>query len=278
MSGRESVSPLRSADLPNYDNPPVNEVVVGVQYAPPEGFSATNFGEVHGLFAAEFPKVEEKPWLEPKIETFGEAERSLAIAARSPARPVLPRLWFVSEAGDHLLQFQEDRFFLNWMRRGSGDEYPRFDSILDRFMNHLGTLRRYYRDRHGHHVALSQAEVMYVNTIPVSSFGELSRWISGGLPGSGAVHSLNFSSEEVMCDKAGQPTQRFYAEIVSTHAKEGEGKAYRLSLTVRGIPCAEGDAASIDLREYLSTYRRKIVETFDSIITDHAKNEWGRQP
>ena len=276
MSSRESASLRRPDDLPNYDTPPINEVIVGVQYGPPDDFSMVKFGEVHDLFKSRFPDVQEKPCLEPRIETFGGVDPFPAAAPKSLVHPVPPRLWFLSEDGSHLLQFQKDTFLLNWMRRGPKDTYPRFEKICDLFMDCLGKLRAYYSDV-GHKIVLSQAEVMYVNTIPVSDFRELSDWLSVGLLSDSPVSSLNFASEEVLLDDEGHPTQRLYMEINSAHAREGAGKAYRLRLTVRGIPRSESESASVDLRGYLSMCRCQIVKTFDKIITKQAQEKWGRR-
>ena len=268
--------PPRPPGLPDYDNPPVNEVIVGVQYGPPGDFNAVRLGEVHDLFKSDFPEVQEKPWLEPKLETFGGSGLSSAAAASLSLPAALPRLWFLSEDADHLLQFQKDRLILNWIRRDKEDRYPRFEGIRDTFMGCLGKLRAYYSGI-GHGIVLSQVEVAYVNTIPVASWQELSEWLSVGLPSEDPVSSLNFVSEEIMRDEQDRPTSRCYTEIGSMHVKSGAGKAYKLSLTVRGIPRPDAEAASVDLGKHLSEYRCKIVETFDKIITDRAKQAWRRK-
>ena len=262
----------RPADLPNYDNPPLTEVIVGVQYEPFEKFNAIMLGEIYSLFKPNFPEVEEKPWLPPKMETFGGVSAPPAIQFGLLPDPMAPRLWFLSRSKDHLLQFQKDRLLLNWTKRDSGDAYPHFDGILDTFVTCLGQLGKYYSSK-GHALRLSQAEVSYVNTIPVPSFSRLSEWLLVGSPPEDPITSLRFASEEVMFDAKRRPTRRFYIEVDSAHAQEGDDKAYRLVLTVRGKPHAD---EQIGLADYLLAYRRKIVETFDRINTTQAKKEWGR--
>ena len=55
----------RPKDLPEYDNPPINEVVLGVQFSTPEGYRQIYADEIWKLFKDKFPKVEEKEALPP---------------------------------------------------------------------------------------------------------------------------------------------------------------------------------------------------------------------
>src|SRR4051794_13517866 len=61
----------RPETLPDFCTPPLNEVVVGVQFTPARGYQQIRAGEVWALFRSIFPKVEEFPALPPMFETFG---------------------------------------------------------------------------------------------------------------------------------------------------------------------------------------------------------------
>lgn len=61
----------RPDHLPDFRTPPLNEVVVGVQFAPARGYQQILAGEVWELYRAQFPTVEEMPPIPPAFETFG---------------------------------------------------------------------------------------------------------------------------------------------------------------------------------------------------------------
>jgi len=263
---------LRPADLPDFSNPPLNEVVVGVQYDPFEGFSAVDYGAVYSLFADEFPVVREQPPLEPRIETFGGS--GTASSAQFDFRPaaLFPRLWFVSESEDRLIQFQDDRFLINWRKTAAEDRYPHFEGVLSEFLQNLTRLQEYYADFE-HQLKISQAEVTYINIIPVDDFDDLSSWLNIASHQSAPVSALTFQTEEVICDDGKNPTSRFFIELNSVFTKNGKERAFRLNLTYRGRPHPRQE---LDLSEYLLTARKKIVQTFDEVCTDLAKEKWGK--
>ena len=61
----------RPEHLPDFESPPLDELVLGVQFSPLPGYSAVFAKDVWGLFRQQFPRVEEKPALDPVFETFG---------------------------------------------------------------------------------------------------------------------------------------------------------------------------------------------------------------
>ena len=129
----------RPADLPEFRAPPLSEFVVGVQFAPIPGYSSIDARAIWELFRSEFPIVQEQTPLPPQFETFGGGQSSgFQIQFGTVAGPM--RLWFVGEQNNHLLQFQPDRFLLNWRRSDQGS-YPRYEVIADRFQELLCALK-----------------------------------------------------------------------------------------------------------------------------------------
>ena len=61
----------RPSHLPDYRKPPLNEFVLGVQFATPPGYQQIYAGEVWKLFSEKYPVVQEQPPLPPTFETFG---------------------------------------------------------------------------------------------------------------------------------------------------------------------------------------------------------------
>ncbi len=87
---------IRPPDLPEFGKPPLNELVLGVQFDSPAGFFG--FGPING--------------------------------------PMHNRFWFTSSSGDEIIQFQNDRLLHNWRKVGDqSNKYPRFDAIVTKFHN-----------------------------------------------------------------------------------------------------------------------------------------------
>ena len=49
------------------------------------------------------------------------------------AAPPTPRVFFINTRRTELLQVQRDRFIHNWRKIGDGDQYPRFERMLETF-------------------------------------------------------------------------------------------------------------------------------------------------
>jgi len=109
-----------ATDVRKLGAPPINEVVCGFVYETIVGLTPP----VHGIY-----------W-EKRRESFATCEIHPAIVD-GPSMPLLvgsalpARTWLVSADGVRLVQMQQDRFYVNWRRRGEGDTYPRFSRGSD---------------------------------------------------------------------------------------------------------------------------------------------------
>ena len=59
----------RPDHLPDFRKPPLNEVVLGVQFNEPAGYRLIRAFEVWSLFREVYPEVHEQPPLAPIVET-----------------------------------------------------------------------------------------------------------------------------------------------------------------------------------------------------------------
>ena len=156
---------LRPSHLPDFDKPPLNEMIVGVQFAPPPTYRSIDAHDVWELFRQVYPGVQEQPPLAPSFETFG-----------TPFGPQIsfnfigvgghPRYLFTSIDQAELLQFQPDRFLHNWRRvPGKNNLYPRFELIIEKFENELNILERRLASYGKKQLDINQCEITYVNHI-----------------------------------------------------------------------------------------------------------------
>ncbi len=265
----------RPEHLPDFSHPPLNEVLVGVQFAPPIGYQQIYSGDVWNLFRKEYPKVTEQPPLEPAFETFGLPSTSSIGQFKFLTGAIYSRFWFLSEDESELIQFQQDRFLHNWRESvDSPSVYPRFETMISKFKNELSNLQNYMLGISSQPLSINQCEVSYVNHIIISDASERSphKWLhfynlKGEVP-----EDINFSFREVIHNDDGKPRGRLIVEAITGMNVKNQ-KIIRLTLTVRGAPKENTIDAALEL---LSDGRNIIVTKFAELTTDYAHKKWGR--
>lgn len=261
----------RPPHLPDFEAPPLDEVIIGIQYAPPPAYDDRYIRDVWALFENEFPKFKEVGRLEPVFELFGGPSGIQSIRFELSQIAPRRRYWFLSEDETHLIQYQEDRLLLNWRRRPDNTEYPRFDSILSRFEEYFDRLSKLIRDKGGTQIQATKVELSYINVIPIEESKALSRWLTIVAPSSLAIENLNASFTEVVSVDR-KPVGRMHHELTLVTTKEPQ-KALRLSLTLRGA-AAPGTLSAVT--SFLEMAREKIASRFIELTTSEAQEKWGR--
>ncbi len=263
----------RPAHLPDYANPPLDEVVLGVQFGALPGYTSVFAHEVWELFQPNYPLVSEHPLLMPSFESFGGGNPQPNVQFQMGPAPIGSRQWFATKEGNDLIQFQPDRFLANWRKQPRPQEYPRFEGIAEDFETNLRSLDRYSSERFKTPIAVNQCEVSYINIIPVREFSDANRWFKLWDHGEIAIENLNINFDEAVKDDVGRPFARLKHHIQSVFASDGDHKAFRLSLTFTGKPAnSEIEGAMAFIREG----RERIVERFAQITTNEAQQSWGR--
>lgn len=262
----------RPSHLPDFSEPPLDEVVLGVQFSPMQNYSSVFAGNVHSLFQNEFPKVAEQHLLEPQFETFGGGNVQAGPRIQVGSPPIGTRLWFLSQDENHLLQFQADRFLSNWRRRPNAQEYPRFEGLSEAYERNLRRLEAFFRDSFGQTIEVNQAEVSYINVIPVDGFADAESWLAVWNGGKIDVESVNLSFSEVIRGKDGKPFARLLHQVTSVYTMDGKNRALRLSLAFKGKPKSETIDEAMD---FLRRGREAIVLRFKEITTSEAHQAWG---
>src|SRR2546422_5562505 len=132
-------------NIPDFDNPPVVEVVLSIQFEPLEGLHTAHLGLLWGQFRDRFPRTEDQPPLNRVIEDLEPSVPPEAGGIRIEFfdRFPSPRLWFLNEDGTELIQVQQDRFIHNWRTVGEGKKYPRYERIRESFSKELTTFQQY---------------------------------------------------------------------------------------------------------------------------------------
>ena len=158
-----------------FTNPPVDELVLGVQFGSIEQLRTIHLRQIWELFEPEFPNVQEMHQLAPRFETFNDADRDLELEIET-SPPPFRRLWFSSVDEQHLVQFQRDRLIFNWRRRHDQIVYPSFEVLLPKFEQQFLKLSDFTQRHFNFELEIKQAEVAYINIIQSSDFPNVSNF------------------------------------------------------------------------------------------------------
>src|SRR5689334_16148372 len=88
----------RPADLPEFERPPVTEVVLGVQLDPLPQLRSAHLGLLWGQLRDELPVLEEHPALDLPEENFESASGGV-FTIQLAGTPPVPRQWFINKDG-----------------------------------------------------------------------------------------------------------------------------------------------------------------------------------
>ena len=259
----------RPANLPSFGAPPLNEVVVGVQYAPVSGYSQIHSGDVWSLFKDKFPIVEEHQALAPTLENFS-LPRQAGIEMITGA--MHDRFWFLTEDKCELIQFQPDKFIRNWRKQSDEkNEYPRFESIIENFTKDIEKLEAYYKESFEqpslsiNHCEVSYINFLYLNDLPDLGLNQIFSFLNFDTEPPGLVCEFN---EPILNDE-GQPIARMNTSV--SQATGVKGRMYRLSISIKGSP--EKDDIKNSLI-FIENARIKIVNHFKNITSPEAHKFW----
>jgi uncharacterized protein (TIGR04255 family) len=142
-----------SQSLPDYKRPPVIEVVCGIVFETIESFRGHHLGLFWQKVQDEFPTCEHAARL-------GFDPKSLDLTK------YLPRVWFVSEQQNTLIQLQDDRFLFNWRKIQQEEAYPRYSTIIEAFKANLGIFQEFLEEEDMVSVNPNTCELTYINHIP----------------------------------------------------------------------------------------------------------------
>ncbi|WP_113154838.1 TIGR04255 family protein [Nitratireductor sp. OM-1] len=268
--------PGRPEQLPDFESPPINEVVLGVQFEPIPGYHLAHLTEIWNLFRKRYSKVEYQPPLPPVFEAFGARPAQPGGVSFQFGPPFdHPRCWFISEDWHELIQFQPTRFLFNWRQvDGRGGEYPRYESVRGSFSKEFQELDKYCRSTFGSGLQVNQCEITYINRIYGASPKELPNaheWLSFLRFDDKKIEGYGGGFTEVLRDESGAHA-RLFTSVNSAADNRGHPMIV-VDLTVRGLPKGEGLDQTL---EFMDQGRNIIVESFTKITTSYAHKRWGR--
>lgn len=195
------------------------------------------------------------------------------------------RAWFLSENGDRVLQVQRDRLVFNWRRTQDAESYPRYKTLRPAFAKAAEQFLAFIAEENLGPVVISQAEVTYVNPIPIAELGlprDLARLVApwsgvnsnGFLPPAEDIRlGLRFPISE---SSNAEPVGRLYIEgnsaLHQSPGSTGANEVYMLQLFARGRPLGEGLLGAL---AFMDLGHDWVVNGFTSLTTDVMHEKWG---
>jgi uncharacterized protein (TIGR04255 family) len=261
--------------LPDYDDPPVTETVVGVRFSPLTPFTTRLFNLYGKSISDEYPNVEIREPIARTSEEFGKRPRVSPVEILKGANF---RCWYIDKTETRLIQFQRDGFFHNWRKIQEDDLYLHYDNTKPTFEKHWLAFCEFLKTQKLMHPAVDQCEVTYINHIEIGrgweSFGELNRVVScwsGQYSGSFLPdpESVAISVQYVLPENG-----RLHVNVQPAIRKKDAKEILQLSLTARGKP-KTSDVK--DLGAWMDLGHEWIVNGFTDFTTKAMHEQWRRK-
>lgn len=279
---RHPVGPMKRPEhLPDFKAPPLAEMVLGIQFAGLGGFQALHLGKLHDDFSDRYPETAQVAPLAPTFEFFGLPKTGTEVSFGLQFGPELPRVWFLTQDKERLIQFQPDRLLLNWRKLKEDSQYPRYEALEDEFREAFNKLCSFLESNKLHPIEINQCEVTYINHIytvsgkPVSGdAGEILRcWRRECIQEFGDdLENSEVRLRRVIKNESGNPIARMTCEASPQISNSGQIRT-SFSLTVRGVPKSPNIESAIT---FFKMGREQIVLSFTSLTADDLHTDWGR--
>ncbi|MBT6274289.1 MAG: TIGR04255 family protein, partial [Chromatiales bacterium] len=239
--------------LPSFQRPPVIEVVHSVAFNPLSQLKAPHTGIFWAQIRDEFPNVQHAP---PVNLTPGDFD--------SAGLP-MPRIWFVSESENNLVQLQNNRFMYNWRIIRPDDEYPRFESVHAAFSKNFQRFQTFVADEEIGDLEIQGYELTYINHIDrlgklntlrnVGSLFPDLRWRNPSKRYLPVPSHLTWSMGFEFDDNRG----RLVAELKTARRRNDDSEIFVLEMKATGNANVPGNE---DATEWFNLAREWIVRGF----------------
>ena len=265
--------------LPSYEQPPVTEVVCSVLFKSIEGLLTPHIGLLWQRFQPEYPFCDDVAPIAPRIETFGEQDIEPEPMVELSDIPPLPRVLLINNDGTRIIQIQGDRFVHNWRKISPESEYPRYESLIKGFQEHLSKFDTFLAEADLRQVQPLQYELTYVNQIPQgdawSTLEDIGKvfpdfaWKANPQRFLSHPQSISWASVFELPDRLGRLHASVKYELVNNHP------TLLFVLTVRGI----GSYTSLEaLQNWFDIGHEWIVCAFADLTDEEIQTKiWKRR-
>lgn len=257
-----------------FTNPPILELILGVQFVPLTDLTSAHFGWYwREVLGADWEQPQEDTPLPDQFETFhqtphwGGQQLRLELRQASSSRVLFPH-----KNGMYRIQVQPSRFILNWKRTETG--YASFRAMLAEFETRLAEFEQFIGRNNLGQLLLNQWELTYLDSLDRGTvWTDANDWHQAlaGLLGP-LLETEKRKFEGVFGEWHYEiPPQRGRLHVSVRSAQEN--KAILLQTTARGPIGGRGVA---DWRAGLYLGHDAAVDMFAELATEKANFIWGR--
>jgi len=280
------------SDTPKFDNPPVFETLLGVQFRALPGIRNAHYGLLwEKLRQQGFVNIEEHPPLIHVLEQQEQQTRAWTwtLSLGDPAPQTL-RQWYLSDEsseGQRLIQVQNDRFIVNWRRKSLQEaQYPSYDENKQEFKRFYEQFGKFIEDEALGVIAIDQAEMVYINQIPFTddcdtALEMMAKCFPAWVPGKNEQYKFgtNTSASNNLSFWIDELAGKLYIETRSVTVRDTKEKVLDLRLTTRGRP-QNGDNKSIGLEQLMRWFDLShyiITSSFANVTSKSMHEIWRRK-
>jgi len=264
--------------LPEFEQPPLDEVAIGVQFDPLKDFHAAHLGLYWSRIRERYPFTEDQVALPPQIEPGTVTAPATAISFQA-VLPI-PRSWFLDHTRNELIQVQSDRFLRNWRQINGSETYPRFVYLIDRFKKEWIDYRIFLGDEKLGQPNVNQCELTYVNNLEPgfgwTDYSELANVFTTlrAPGGSGFLPTPELTTWESRY-KLPEGRGRLHVQMQPVFRARDFKLILLLNITARGAPSPTG---ADPIFEWFALAHEWIVRGFDQLTEQTMHKFWKKKP
>lgn len=263
-------------DTLSFEAPPLIEVSISLQFEPIKELHIGFIGLIWDRFRDRYPTVEIADELAHEIEKFGVISRK-SQGIQFLERVPVPRVLFISEDQQYLIQLQKDRFIFNWRRLSNESvTYPRYEPLRSRFLDELEIFSGFLAEKGLERITFNQVEFTYVNHIDAED-RSIQQVFKDVIDESRFSPSLALEAFSVnlkhLIQVDGENIGRLYTSIEKGNRISDGRSIFILKFVARTHPLEptiKGVVASMDVM------RCEINGCFSTITTEKMHDEWKR--
>jgi len=257
--------------LPNFDNPPAVETLMGVHFAPIAKWQAPYFGLFWARIKSDYPRIEMQPPILPQVPD----------VSPTPPQPLweFARCWFFNQDETRLIQVQNNLFLHNWRKVKPSERYLHYDNLRPHFEREWQGFREFLEQQALGTPKVLLCEVTYVNHIDRGSGWETFADLSDVFPNwSRGTQESVLPSPELVLINASYPLKEAdgHLQITAQPAMRQADTKETIQLTVTAR-CKPSSSANEDIYRGLDEARKWVVLGFTDFTGPKMHKIWGRK-
>ncbi len=263
---------------PTFENPPIVEFVLGVQFDAIAGFTAAHFGRYWDRLGSAWGNPRDNGLIGEQFERFGGSANQRRWRMKMEPAPLVNRLTLINQStSDRLIQIQPTRFHLNW--RKTENLKPSYKELIEEFESKFEQFKTFCEDEKIGPVNVNQWEVTYVDSFPQDEYWSSPNDWHKFLPGLFSDKPSELAGSLKMVKRNVQWTMEIEPQLGRLHLSSGIGcwdnnahESLMLDITARGpvnVECTPTYRAGLDLGHKVA------VGQFLAMVDSKTKASWG---